>query len=325
MTRSSRIEFPGAWYHVVSQSAAKRDIYSDDIQRRYFMNLLGEMSKTYRVEVHVYCQMTNHYHLLLHTPLGNLSQALRHLNGVYAQYLNRVTGTAGPLFRGRFRSILIDADRYLLTLSRYIHLNPVASGQVRYPASYPWSSYRAYIGADKPEHWLHTEAILEKVGKRNVRHRYRRFVEEDKDDVISMFYTKGRLSPILGDEDFRRRIDSLATENERVSNQTVTPMESVVQAVATAFDVETNGVVEGKRGRGKENIPRQAAIYLCRRELGFALKEIAIHFHLQHYASVSEITRRFEVRLGTDTQIHRKVKRLWSQFLVSQSSQRSIT
>ena len=163
------------------------------------------------------------------------------------------------------------------------------------------------------------------MGKRSVRHRYRNFVEEEKDDVLGMFYNNNRLSPILGDEGFRRRVASMVSENKGISHQTVIPIESVVQAVATAFDVERNSVVEGKRGRGKENIPRQAAIYLCRRELGRALKEIATHFHLQHYASVSEITRRFEIHMGTDIRLHRKLKRLWSQFYVSQSSRQSVT
>ena len=93
--------------------------------RIVFLNLLSEIHRRYRVEIHCYCLMDNHYHLLIRTPLANLSRAMRHLDGIYTQRFNRQTRTDGPLFRGRYKSILVECDNYLLQLSRYIHLNPV--------------------------------------------------------------------------------------------------------------------------------------------------------------------------------------------------------
>jgi REP element-mobilizing transposase RayT len=85
--------------------------------------------------------MTNHYHLLIETPLPNLSQAIKWINGSYAMYFNRKRALSGHLFQGRFKAILIDADEYLKHLSRYIHLNPVRAAMVEYLKDYPWSSY----------------------------------------------------------------------------------------------------------------------------------------------------------------------------------------
>ena len=95
----------------------------------------------FKVETHAYCLMDNHYHLLLRTPQGNLSRAMRHLNGVYTQRYNRIQKTDGPLYRGRYKAILIDVDAYLLNVSRYIHRNPIEACIVRRAERYPWSSY----------------------------------------------------------------------------------------------------------------------------------------------------------------------------------------
>jgi putative transposase len=135
------------------------------------VSLLGDIATTFGVEVHAYCLMNNHYHLLLQTPRGNLSRALRHLNGVYTQRFNRAHGTDGPLFRGRFKAILVDADTYLAALSRYIHLNPVTAGVATQPEHYPWSSYPAYLGDVAPPQWLHLQPTLGTFGARGARRR----------------------------------------------------------------------------------------------------------------------------------------------------------
>ena len=129
MARPLRIEYPGAWYHAMNRGASGRAIFQSDRDRHAFLALFGDIAATFGVEVHAYCLMGNHYHLLLRTPRGNLSRALRHLNGVYTQRYNRTHGTDGPLFRGRFKAVLVDADTYLAALSRYIHLNPVTAGE----------------------------------------------------------------------------------------------------------------------------------------------------------------------------------------------------
>ena len=104
--------------------------------------------------------MGNHYHLIIRTPLGNLARAMRHLNGVYTQRYNQLTKRDGPLFRGRYKSILVEADVYLLRLSRYIHLNPVAANLVKSAERYSWSSYLAYLDKCETPPWLQISETL---------------------------------------------------------------------------------------------------------------------------------------------------------------------
>ncbi len=130
MARPLRIEFPGAWYHVMNRGAGRHWIYKYDKHYHYFLSLLADVTERYRVEVHAYCLMSNHYHLMLHNPDGNLQRIMRHINGVYTQYFNRTERTDGALFRGRYKAILVDAETYWLALSRYIHRNPLEAGLV---------------------------------------------------------------------------------------------------------------------------------------------------------------------------------------------------
>ena len=123
--------------------------------------------------------MRNHYHLLLETPSGNLSQIMRHINGAYTTYVNVKRKRAGHLFQGRYQAILVEADAYGLELSRYMHLNPVSAGMVAKPEHYPWSSSRSSIGQCTTPAWLKTDFILGSCGRKapDAKNSYRRFVE----------------------------------------------------------------------------------------------------------------------------------------------------
>jgi putative transposase len=104
--------------------------------------------------------MTNHYHLVIETPDGNLSKGMRQLNGVYAQMMNRQYDRVGHLFQGRYKAILVDADAYLLELARYVVLNPVRAGMVELPGEWQWSSYPEMIGERVAPGWLVTDGLL---------------------------------------------------------------------------------------------------------------------------------------------------------------------
>ena len=156
MARDLRIQFEGAWYHVMNRGINRQHIFFNDSHRVYFLNLLGEVVKIYGVEIHAYCLMSNHYHLIIHCPRGNISAAMRHLNSRYAQKVNISMRRDGPLFKGRFKSVLVGADDYLLQLTKYIHRNPIEAKIISNAGDYNWSSYTAYIGVVKPLPWLTT-------------------------------------------------------------------------------------------------------------------------------------------------------------------------
>lgn len=145
MGRPLRIQYPGASYHITSRGNEKREIFRSNGDRGKFLSYLKSAHERYGGMIHVYCLMNNHYHLLLETPRGNLSQILHHINGAYTIYFNIKRRRSGHLFQGRYKAILLEKDAYCQELSRYIHLNPARAGLVNTLSAYPWSSYPSPI------------------------------------------------------------------------------------------------------------------------------------------------------------------------------------
>ena len=178
MARPLRIEFPGALYHVTARGDRKRTIFFHDEDRRLWLDILGVACRRANFVVHAYCQMGNHYHLMLETVDGNLSDGMRYINAFYSQEINRRYGLVGHLFQGRYKAILVERESYLLELARYVVLNPVRAKLVAEPDEWHWSSYRSVLGKELPPSWLDTDGILHQFGsERQVAiARYRQFV-----------------------------------------------------------------------------------------------------------------------------------------------------
>jgi putative transposase len=115
---------------LTSRGDGRDDIYLTDDDRALFLSVLGQVCERFNWECHSHCLMTNHYHLMIEAPVGNLSQGMRQLNGVYTQRFNQQPQRVGHVFQGRYKSILVQKESYLLELSRYIVLNPVRAGRV---------------------------------------------------------------------------------------------------------------------------------------------------------------------------------------------------
>src|SRR5574337_356048 len=159
MARPLRIEFPGALYHVTARGNARQDIFLDDEDRRRFLGVLTHVVSRFHLRMHAYCLMDNHFHLVVETPKGNLSNAMRQLNGVYTQAFNRRYGQVGHVLQGRFKAILVDRDSYLLEVCRYVELNPVRAGLIEQVEAWAWSSYAAHVGLAAAPPWLDTSAL----------------------------------------------------------------------------------------------------------------------------------------------------------------------
>jgi putative transposase len=160
MARPLRIELAGGLHHVTSRGDRREAIYLDDQDRAEWLGVFGEVCDRFNWRCHAYCEMTNHYHLVVETPQANLSKGMRQLNGVYTQRFNRRHGLAGHLFQGRFKAILVERDAYLLELARYVVLNPVRAGMVSEVSAWQWSSYRAMVGLASSPPWLETDWVL---------------------------------------------------------------------------------------------------------------------------------------------------------------------
>ena len=301
MARPLRIEFEGAWYHVMNRGAGQREIFASDEQRQGFLDLLGDARERFGVETHAFCLMGNHYHLLLHTPQANLSRAMRHIDGVYTQRYNRAVGSDGPLFRGRFRSIVVDADAYLLAVSRYIHRNPAAAGLVAEPIDYPWSSYPAYVGRAAAPPWLERDVVWSALGARSPARAYRRFVDRPEATEVDAFHERGDGGAILGSDHFRDTVLAGFTGSERefpdLRRRRTEPVaaEAIVERVAAVFGVpmeEVTGAGRTRRG-GASSHARMQAMHLCQTLGGMPLEAIRQTFGLGHYGSVSAALARY--------------------------------
>ncbi|MRW84638.1 addiction module toxin RelE [Pseudoduganella sp. FT26W] len=208
MTRPLRLEFPGALYHVTSRGDRKALIYMDDIDRSVWLQTLGDVCAQFRFAIHSFCQMGNHYHLLVETLDGRLALGMRQLNGVYSQYFNRRHNLAGHVFQGRYKAILVDRESYLLELARYIVLNPVRAKLVAEPGDWLWSSYNLTLAEAPPPAWLHTNWLLSRFGdrKQNAKDAYRQFVLDGVG--VASPLTKTFQQTVLGSEQFIAQLQS---------------------------------------------------------------------------------------------------------------------
>ena len=145
MARQLRIEFSGAFYHITSRGNLRESIFYDYKDRIRFLEILKRTKERYGYLLHAYALMDNHYHLLIETPKANISQIMQNINTSYTVYINKRYQRSGHLMQGRFKGIMVDKDEYLVSLSRYIHLNPVRAKVVQRPEDYKWTSYRAYM------------------------------------------------------------------------------------------------------------------------------------------------------------------------------------
>ena len=215
MPRRPRILYPNAVYHVMARGNRKALIFEDDADRQLFLELTGEAVARYGLRTYGYCQMGNHYHQIVETPRGNLPEAMRFLNGVYAQKSNRRHGRTGHLFGARYRSLVIQREGYLRRALRYAVLNPVRAGLVADPGEWLWSSYRATAGLAPAPEWLSLDWLewaLEAEPGVDPREKYSRYVNDGAP-------RRGVINPnalVLGSRDFRERLANACRGPERL-------------------------------------------------------------------------------------------------------------
>lgn len=314
MARPLRIEYPDAFYHVSNYGLEGQRVFPSKKYFEVFLTALEETCARLNVEVHAYCLLQNEYHLLLKTPEGNLSRFMRQIDGLYTQYYQRIKKSSGSLFKGRYKAVLVQPDKYLLPLSRYIHLG-VKRGD---PAKYEWSSYPAYINQVKAPDWLKREEVLSQLDcPKNRRYvRYAEYVAEGLDEDMARFYGRKNLSSVMGDEKFRKQVAKKrsATKQRGVSrgaNAKWRPAcKEIVSAVAKEFKVTEESIYKAARGPGSKNVPRWVAMYLCQELSAVTLQTIAKLFRLKRYGTVSTTVGKLKKEMETDPKLVRTVEKL---------------
>lgn len=306
MARPLRIEYPGAFYHVTSRGNEQKDVFKSQRDREKFLDYLASATTRYGAVIHAYCLMSNHYHLLLETPEGNLSQIMRHINGAYTTYFNVKRKRAGHLFQGRYKAILVEADEYATELSRYIHLNPPRAGMVAKAEEYKWSSYRQYIGLDKAVEWLQTAFILGYFGGTapEAGSRYRQFVEDLLDKEYDSPLKATIASTVLGSEGFVRAIAAQHLGGKRAERSV-----PAVKGLAVRPSMEAIiGTIRMELGE-KDESTRNMSIYCCRKFSGARLKEIGERFGISE-AAVSQVSRRLVLKAGKDQELKKMISKV---------------
>ncbi|MFH1594672.1 MAG: transposase, partial [Candidatus Omnitrophota bacterium] len=208
MARPLRIEYPGAWYHVMNRGRRKERIFFGDNDKKAFLELMGDITRLFEAEIHAYALMPNHYHLILNTPRGNLSRCMRHLNGVYTQRFNVNHKIDGSLFRGRFKSILIEHESYLLELVRYIHKNPQKAGLEKKIGEYKWCSHRGYMKNNERPKWLVVMEVLAQFSnyEKEAKRRLEVFVQKEVPKDLLKRLESINWPTLLGGKEFKEKI-----------------------------------------------------------------------------------------------------------------------
>lgn len=273
MARTLRISYSGALYHITSRGNAQENIYLFDTDREVFLSVLNDVYNKFDWHFHAYCLMSNHYHLLVETPRPNISKGMQYLNGVYTQRFNCMHNRVGHVFQGRFKSIIVEKESYLLELARYIILNPVRAHMVSSPAEWIWSSYLATAGQISPPRWLSIDWLLAVYGdcKKTSMSQYQKFVNEAYLDYSPWDDLKQQI--YLGSEQFVTRAQSNINSSQDFSEFPSPQYKSIASSI-NEYE--------------QRSVSRDDAIKVAYASGGYNMQDLGNYFGL-HYSRISRI------------------------------------
>jgi putative transposase len=281
MTRPLRIEFPGALYHVTARGDQLNAIYRDDTDRYIWLELLGLVCARFHLVIHAYCQMTNHYHLMVETAEGNLAQGMRQLNGMYSQRVNRRHNLVGHVFQGRYKAVLVQKEAHLLELARYIVLNPVRAGMVASHAEWHWSSHHFMLDPAGKPGWLDTQWLLGQFGPSpdHAVEAYRQFVAAGAGAQSPLRRIQYQL--VLGDDNFASQ------HRGRQQHAALVDVAKTQRRIAAMTLPQYEAAFAG----------RDEAMARAYFSTAFTMAEIGTHFGVS-YKTVSRAVKRHEGEFG---------------------------
>jgi len=315
MARALRIQFPGAHYHITCRGIERRRIYMDNNDRHKFLTMLADASETYQVVLYTYIMMNNHFHLLIQTRKANCSEFMRHFNIRYTGWFNWRHERSGNLYQGRYHAYLVDADNYLLEVSRYVHLNPVRVKQTKSAAfreqwhkaiDYPWSSLPGYVSERRAQDFVDYDLVLSMVSGRRA---YRKFILEGLKRGIESPFQNVLSRMIVGNDDFAdyvkrylRRVSSREQPAYReMINVTLEP-EVVLGILRREFGIQKEALEQ----RGSNGVIRGVVAELLYRFCNITQAQIGILLGGIDYMSVYQLRNRLKKRLDNDLDLREK-------------------
>jgi REP element-mobilizing transposase RayT len=339
MARPLRIEFPGAWYHVTARGNERRAVFRSASDRRRLLELLGQCAPRFGLRIHGYVLMANHYHLIVETPQIGLSRAMQWLNGSYTVWFNRRHARSGHLFQGRFKAVLVDAEEWGAQLSRYVHLNPIrvarlglgkaqqaerraglmpAAGEEEIAArraalrEFRWSSYRAYIGLERPPPWLCLDPLRSLIGgpRGKAGESYRAYVEEAiREGRAESPLEKVQAQVVLGGASLWQKAQQLAGGGRRREETGAKDLRrrdfSEVVEIVSKLKRERWEQFRDRHG----DWGRDLALWLGRAHCGLKLRELGELVGGIDYSTVSVAAIRWRERSRTDQRLLKLQKR----------------
>ena len=332
MARPLRIQYENAYYHVTCRGNARQKIFSNDADHSTFLDPLERSSDIYQIEILAYVLMSNHFHLFVKTPLGNLQEFMRHFNISYTSYYNWRHHRTGHLYQGRYKSLLVDADEYLQEISRYIHLNPmrvrVTSGMTlnekkKYLRNYRWSSYGGYIWKRDRRPFLRVGEVLASFGgdTEKGRRSYEGFVMEGLAGKLTSPLEGGRGHGIVGAREFMEKIRARYLRSVAESREVPAVRKIVVQIepqriireICEAFEVERQELLR----KGYKGVGRGVLMELLYRYGGMNQREIGELMGID-YSAVSVMRKRLSVLQKRDRNLSAGIERIKERLQSSQ-------
>jgi len=313
MARSLRIQYPGAFYHITCRGNQRQKIFIDDQDRHRFLALLSESLATYQVVLYAHIMMSNHFHILVQTLRANLSEFMRRFNICYTGWFNYRHHRCGHLYQGRYKAFLIDADNYLLEVSRYLHLNCVRIGRFcngdyrqrwQYARQYRWSSLPGYLDKKKAVKCIDYDFILSLVGSRRD---YQGFMVDGLRRGIDNPFDEAKSGLILGNDDFVVRVKDEYIERGSLRDQPsyrslmASKIEPgrVVDCVAKVLGIKREQLLT-RFGGGIERGFLSELLYqysgLTERAIGQLLGSI-------DYSAVNKLRKRLSAKIAEDKEI----------------------
>jgi len=310
MTRPLRLSFENAFYHITARGNRREKIFYSDRDKEVFLKRLKEMLLKYSMICYAYCLMDNHYHFFIKTNQSNLSQGIHYLNSSYANWFRNKHQIIGPLFQGRFKSILVDADHYALVLSAYIHLNPLRAGVVNQLKDYPWSSYLDYLDL-RESHIADPSFILKLIDNNHFKaiRKYREYVLENQnlEDPLSESYHHIAIGSETFIEEIKEKMEHKGQRREIPSTRILSEYDAdtVITKMIQVLHIERNIIFDKRRG----NLYRSLAIYLIKRFTPLSLSEIGELFKMD-YSAVSQAAKRFEQKSEVNHEIKEDIEKV---------------
>ena len=338
MARILRVEFEGAMYHVTVRGVDRRALFRTDRDRERLLAKLGEGVERFDLDLFLYCWMSNHLHLLVGTPRGNLGRFMGWWLTSYAVYFNLKYNRSGHLTQGRYGAKLVEGDEYLLKLSRYIHLNPVetvalkkATVEERVAAlrQYRWSSFPGYVSAPQAKSFLRYEPLLELVrqGRRNRRLAYRSYVERGLGLAAEEWRELQDASRIaIGSDSFIEQMEEVYEDRmkKRPAREDVAfrrlgkkmDPDRVMKVVATVFQVPIEALQQCRHGTWDREVAARCLVQNC----GLTQREAAARLGLSSGAAVCIQLRKLSVELQSSRTLRKTLQRIEAELVQGDSN-----